>query len=153
MVKSAGILAYSRKKGFLEFLIVHPASGPYFKPGDDGWWSIPKGLIDSTDESILAAAIREFQEEIGTTISFDKHIELNPVTLKSGKLIYGFAVEMEVDITNFKSNNFKLEHPKGSGIILELPELDNAAWVDTDTAKRKLNKAQAAFIDDLISKL
>ncbi len=102
---------------------------------------------------MLDAAKREFEEEIGTSIEFDKHIVLKPVLQTNNKIVHAFAVEINVDISNFKSNNFTLEYPKNSGIILEFPELDKAAWVNAATAKLKLSRAQSAFVDDLINKL
>jgi len=149
--KSAGIIAYSKKKGFLEVLLVHPAPSPYFKPGDNGWWSIPKGEFD--DEDALSAGLREFIEEVGVDLTFDEHIELTPVIQRSGKVVYAYAVEHEVDVTQFVSNTFTIEYPKGSGKYEEFPEVDKAEWFDAETAKKKLSRAQSAFIDELLKKL
>jgi len=151
MKTSAGILAYRKTNGFFEFLLVHPAPSPEFKPGDNGWWSIPKG--EFTDEIPLIAAMREFKEEIGTDITFDVHIVLTPVQQRNNKLVYGFAVEHDIDVTNFTSNTFSCEYPRGSGIIVEFPEVDKAEWFDYTKAKLKLSTAQKAFIDELITLL
>ena len=152
MKTSAGILTYRRTKGWIEFLLVHPAPSPEFHPGDNGWWSIPKGEFEIDLENPLDAAIREFKEEIGIDISFDSHIELTPVMQRNNKLVYGFAVEHDIDVTNFKSNNFIAEYPRGSGVMVEFPEVDKAEWFNSTEAKLKLSTAQKAFIDDFFTK-
>ncbi|MEO5920440.1 MAG: NUDIX domain-containing protein, partial [Pseudolysinimonas sp.] len=60
---SAGILLYRRRPGGLEVFIAH-MGGPFWTRKDDRAWSIPKGELDATEEP-LAAALREFREEIG----------------------------------------------------------------------------------------
>lgn len=146
--KSSGILLYSQAKGFLEVLLVHPAVGPNFFPGDNGWWSIPKGQFDT--EEPLEAGIREFQEEVGIEIKVDNYIELTPVLQKNGKTVYAFAVEMELDVSNSKSNSFIAEYPPNSGIMVEYLEVDKAEWFDVKTAKVKLG-TQRKFIDELVN--
>ena len=66
--KSAGLLLYRRRNG-LEVLLVHPG-GPLWARKDEGAWSIPKGEIEG-DEDPLAAAHREFEEELGSAVSGD----------------------------------------------------------------------------------
>ena len=59
---SAGLLLYRTQNDALEFLLVHPG-GPFWKNKDDGAWTIPKGEIGDNEDP-LAAAIREFEEEL-----------------------------------------------------------------------------------------
>jgi predicted NUDIX family NTP pyrophosphohydrolase len=59
---SAGLVAYRSRNGVVEVFIAHPG-GPLFAHKDLGHWSIPKGEIEP-GEALLAAAIREFGEEI-----------------------------------------------------------------------------------------
>ena len=54
---------YRVREGKLQFLLVHPV-GPFWKNKDAGAWTIPKGELRS-DEDPLAAAKREFEEELG----------------------------------------------------------------------------------------
>ena len=61
--KSAGLLLFRVTAGGMEVLLVHPG-GPFWVSKDDGAWSIPKGEI-AGDEDPLAAAKREFEEEMG----------------------------------------------------------------------------------------
>ena len=83
---SAGILAYRRRKGRLEVLLVHPG-GPYWRNKDDGAWSIPKGEID-LDEDAERAARREFGEELGSAISIGEIRKLGEVRQRGGKRVH-----------------------------------------------------------------
>jgi predicted NUDIX family NTP pyrophosphohydrolase len=148
--KSAGILAYRLNKKSPEVLLVHPG-GPFWQNKDLGAWSIPKGEFTDEEEP-LQAAIREFEEELGKSIQGDFR-PLSPVRQKSGKVVYAFAVESDVDVTNFHSNIFLLEWPPKSGRQMEVPEVDRAEWFDVAAAKLKINSYQGAFIDELIRKL
>jgi predicted NUDIX family NTP pyrophosphohydrolase len=43
-----------------------------------------------------------------------------------------------------------MEWPPRSGKLRKFPELDRAAWFDVDTARGRIVKAQAAFLDRLV---
>jgi len=148
--QSAGILPYRLKNNYLELLIVHPG-GPFWKNKDLGAWSVPKGEF-ADDEEPFDAAKREFKEEIGFEIN-GQFIELDPVRQKGGKTILAWACESDFDPTKIKSNTFELEWPPKSGKIRKFPEVDSAQWFTVSVAKKKINKGQAALIDDLINKL
>ena len=60
---SAGLLMFSETINGLKVFLVHPG-GPFFSNKDDGYWGIPKGLIEENEE-LLTAAKREFEEETG----------------------------------------------------------------------------------------
>ena len=144
--QSAGILLYRFNYKKLQVFLVHPG-GPFFRNKDDGAWSIPKGeFLD--DEEALIAAKREFEEETGQHIE-GKFIPLKPITQKGGKKVYAWAVEGDIDYETIISNVFKIEWPPRSGKKQTFPEVDKAAWFDMETAKVKINPAQAALIDDL----
>src|SRR5712692_6562359 len=64
--RSAGILLYRRAGPEPEVLLVHPG-GPFWARRDDGAWSIPKGEYGEGEEP-RAAALREFEEEIGRPV-------------------------------------------------------------------------------------
>lgn len=149
--KSAGILLYKFDNGQLKVLLVHPG-GPYWAKKDLGVWSIPKGLIES-NENTWHAALREFKEETGFEIKPKHPIALTPVKLKSGKIIYAWAVQGDANPFKVKSNIFQIEWPPHSGKLQSFPEIDKAAWFDTRTAKTKINSRQAHFIDELVEKL
>jgi predicted NUDIX family NTP pyrophosphohydrolase len=151
MIKqSAGILLYRKVEGELQVFLVHPG-GPFFKNKDDGAWSIPKGeFIDG--EEALNAAQREFEEETGQKIN-GHFIELNPVTLKSGKKVYAWAVEGDINHETIMSNTFEMEWPPKSGKKQCFQEIDRAAWLDVETAKIKINPAQVGFVDETFNRL
>lgn len=144
--QSAGILLYRIKDNKLQVFLVHPG-GPFWKNKDEGAWSIPKGEFNE-DEDALIAAKREFQEETGQAIS-GNFIPLKPVKQKSGKTVQAWAVKGDINESKIISNTFMLEWPPKSGKMMEVPEIDKAAWFDTQTAHIKINAAQAALIIEL----
>jgi predicted NUDIX family NTP pyrophosphohydrolase len=145
--QSAGILVYKYDNSELNVFLVHPG-GPFWAKKDGGAWSIPKGeYLD--DEEPLTAAKREFKEETGQTID-GVFIQLNPVKLKSGKVVHCWAVEGDVDADNIVSNIFPIEWPYKSGKFIEIPEVDKGGWFDVETAKEKINIAQVAFVEQLV---
>jgi len=145
---SAGILLYRHKNGNLEFFIVHPG-GPLWKNKEINSYSIPKGKVEE-GEHFFEAAKREFREETGSSLEFDNDfIELNPVKLKSGKRIYAFAFNKDVELGEIKSNFFEMEFPKGSGIMRSYPEIDKGGWFNKEKCEILMNKKQYNFILEL----
>ena len=145
--QSAGILLYRKSKSELQVFLVHPG-GPFFKNKDLGAWSIPKGeFLD--DEDALTAAKREFEEETGQAID-GSFVKLEPVRLKSGKIVHAWAVEGDIDHETIYSNSFEMEWPPKSGKNQSFPEIDRAGWFSADEARLKINPAQAKLIDNLI---
>src|SRR5256885_1193384 len=133
---SAGLLMYRRRDGLLEFLLVHPG-GPFWKNKDAGAWTIPKGLANP-DEDLLAAAKREFEEETGFK-PFGEFLALAPIKQKSGKLVYAWAVEGDIDPAKIRSNTFEMEWPPKSGKRAAFPEVDRAEFFDIPSARAKMN--------------
>jgi predicted NUDIX family NTP pyrophosphohydrolase len=150
MKQSAGILLYRKTVNSLQFFLVHPG-GPFFKNKDAGAWSIPKGEF-SDDEEPLAAAKREFEEETSQPVN-GEFIPLGSVKLKSGKTVYGWAVEGDIDHETIISNTVEIDWPPRSGKKITIPEIDRAGWFNATAAKLNINPAQAAFIDRLIEQL
>jgi predicted NUDIX family NTP pyrophosphohydrolase len=148
--KSAGILLYRLSDNLPEVLLVHPG-GPFWIKKDLGAWSIPKGEFDKT-ENPLDAAIREMEEETGVKVS-GEFIELSPVRQKSGKIIYAWALQMDIDAANIQSNSFELEWPPKSGKKKSFPEIDKAAWFGMEEAKVKIIEGQQPILIELASKL
>jgi predicted NUDIX family NTP pyrophosphohydrolase len=127
-----------------EVLLVHPG-GPFWAKKDVGAWSIPKGEYE--DDDARACALREFEEELGTPLPDGAELaELGTVKLKSGKQITAFAVEGDLDADAITSNTFTMEWPPRSGKTREFPEVDRAGWFDLETAREKLNPAQAELL-------
>jgi predicted NUDIX family NTP pyrophosphohydrolase len=145
---SAGLLLYRRRTEGVEVLLVHPG-GPFYRDRDDGWWTVPKGLIGAAEEP-LAAARREFAEELGFPCPPDgPFVDLGSVKQKGGKTVRAWAVEGDCDPATARSNTFHLEWPPRSGKTREFPEIDRAGFFTLEQARRKINAAQAAFLDRL----
>jgi predicted NUDIX family NTP pyrophosphohydrolase len=147
---SAGLLLYRHAAAGVEFMLVHPG-GPYWARKDAGAWSIPKGEIEPGEEP-LAAARREFEEETGASVDGD-FLPLQPVKLRSGKVIHAWAVQAEFDPAALRSNLFSMEWPPRSGEQREFPEADRAAWFGIDKARIKIHPGQAPLIDFLLARL
>ena len=138
---------YKKVNSVLQVFLVHPG-GPIFKNKDAGAWSIPKGeSLD--DEDALTAGKREFLEETGHPVDGD-FIKLSPIKLKSGKMVYAWAVEGDIDADVITSNLFEMEWPPRSGKTASFPEVDRAGWFGVEEASGKLNPAQVALIEELV---
>ena len=148
MKRSAGVLL-RRKSG--EVLLVHPG-GPFFARKDDGSWSVPKGEYDQGEEP-LAAAYREFTEELGVAPPDGDPVPLGQVRQSGGKVTTAWAVEGDLDATAIRSNTFTIEWPPRSGKQQEFPELDRAEWFDLAAARAKILASQQPFLDRLADHL
>jgi predicted NUDIX family NTP pyrophosphohydrolase len=149
--RSAGILLYRDADDGLQVLLVHPG-GPIWARRDAGAWSIPKGEFVDREEA-LAAARREFAEELGVAAPDGEPLELGEVRQKSGKRVVAWALPGELDARAIESNTFELEWPPRSGRTQQFPEVDRAEWFGLDTAREKINPAQAALLDRLAEAL
>ena len=149
---SVGILLYRFQEGSLELFAVHPG-GPLWSKRDAGAWSIPKGEVDPSiddDRSLRREARREFEEETGHPLPEGKWVSLAPIRLKSGKRVMAWAIEGTIDASAIQSNHFTMEWPPRSGRVGSWPEVDRGAWLSPDEARSKLNRAQFAFVEELI---
>ncbi len=144
--KSAGILVYKKFKEEFVVLLVHPG-GPFWSKKDLNSWSVPKGEFDE-DEEPFDAARREFKEETGF-LPDGEFIRLDPVKQAGGKMVHAWAVEGDIDVSNIKSNLFKMEWPPKSGKFKEFPEIDRAEWFPIDVAKTKIIKGQIPILENL----
>ena len=150
MPKTSAALLLFRRREALEVLIAH-MGGPFWARKDAGAWSIPKG--EYTSEEPLAAAQREFAEEMGSPAPAGEVISLGSVKQSGGKVVTAFAVEGDFDLNGFRSNTFEVEWPRGSGRMQEFPEVDRAEWVTVDVAREKLVKGQVPVLDALLAHL
>jgi predicted NUDIX family NTP pyrophosphohydrolase len=145
--RSAGILLHRVREAALEVLLVHPG-GPLWAHRDRGAWSIPKGEYEP-DEDALAAARREFAEELGVEPAAGTLHELGEIRQKSGKLVRAWALRGDLDAARIRSNTFPLEWPPRSGKMLEVPEVDRAGWFTLAAAREKINPAQVPLLERL----
>ena len=142
---SAGILLYRRAPRFEVFL--GHMGGPFWRGKDAAAWSIPKGIY--TDEEPLAAALREFAEEVGRPAPDVEYVELGEFRYSSGKVVTVFAGESDFDTADVVSNTFEIEWPPGSGRLQAFPELDAVGWFTLDRAHDRLVKGQRPALDAL----
>lgn len=149
-VYSAGILLYRLRDNAVEVLLAHPG-GPFWSGKDLGAWSIPKGQSEANEDP-LQAAKREFWEETGFEVD-GQFIDLGTIRQPSRKTIQIWALEHDMDADRLQSNEFTLEWPRKSGIMMQFPEIDRAEWFDIDRARQKIHKGQAGFLDRLISRI
>jgi predicted NUDIX family NTP pyrophosphohydrolase len=142
---------FRRTNSSLEFLLAHPG-GPFWKNKDDGAWTIPKGEA-AADEDLLTRAQIEFEEELGIKPS-GNWIPLGSVKQKGGKAVHAWAFEGDLpEPFEVRSNTFQLEWPPRSGKFAEFPEVDRAEFFSEEIARRKINPAQAQFVDHLCETL
>jgi predicted NUDIX family NTP pyrophosphohydrolase len=144
---SAGIVLHRRTANGLEVLLVHPG-GPIWARRDAGAWSIPKGEYEPGEDAV-AAARREFAEELGTPAPAGPMRELGEVKQKSGKVVRAWAVTGDLDAGAIASNTFTLEWPRRSGRMQQFPEVDRAEWFTIAAARERINPAQVALLDRL----
>lgn len=150
MKTSAGILMYRDSGSGIEVLLVHPG-GPFWAKKDDGAWSIPKGEFSDGDDP-LAAALREFEEELGAPPS-GTPVALKPARQSGGKTVYAWMMKGDFDVCELKSNTFTMEWPPRTGRMQEFPEVDRAAWFPTKVAEQKILKGQIPFLRQLVDTL
>jgi predicted NUDIX family NTP pyrophosphohydrolase len=149
--RSAGLLLHRTRGGVLEVLLGHPG-GPFFARKDDGVWTIPKGEVDPGEDE-LAAAHREFAEEIGTAPPDGDPLPLGETRQSNGKVAVVWALQGDLDVTEIRCNLFEMEWPPRSGRVQSFPELDRAGWFDVETARRKAFVSQGPFFDRLLDAL
>lgn len=150
---SAGLLVYRRRGDVseaLEVLLAHPG-GPFFRNKDAGAWTIPKGELEENEDP-LAAARREFAEEIGPAPP-GPFLMLTSVKQRGGKVVHAWACEGDCDVENLRSNTFTIEWPPRSGRMVDFPEVDQAEYFPLETAREKINPAQVALLDELFERL
>ena len=146
--RSAGLLLFRRGGAGLEVLLAHPG-GPLWARRDAGAWTVPKGEY-GPDEEAVAAARREFAEEMGRPAPPSAElIELGEVRQRGGKIVTAWAAESDFDPSGVTSNTFEMEWPPRSGTRRSFPEIDRAQWFDLPTAREKILPAQAEFLDRL----
>lgn len=150
MKQSAGILLYRLYQEQLQFFLVHPG-GPFFQKKDEGYWTIPKGEVQD-GEAMLAAAIREFEEETGH-VPQGPFKELGFIKQKGGKQVFCWAAIGELDVATLKSNTFELEWPPRSGKMKTFPEIDKSGWFEMEEACRLINEMQRSFLEAVYNEI
>lgn len=150
---SAGLLIYRHAHSGIEVLLGH-MGGPFWAKRDRAW-TIPKGEIDVGEEPVTAA-LREFEEELGTPppASSGPDLDLGQVRQSGGKVVMAWARRVEpgdrlLDFDDITSSTVEIEWPPRSGRRIEIPELDRVAWTSLDDARGLIVAAQAELLDRL----
>ncbi|CAN5796609.1 NUDIX domain-containing protein [soil metagenome] len=150
--RSAGLLVYRVGASGVEVLLGH-MGGPLWARRDEGGWTLPKGEYDAASEEPLAAARREFTEELGLPAPDGAVLPLGEVVQAGGKRVVAFAVEGDLDPDTVVPGTFEMVWPPRSGRVQSFPELDRFAWFALADAAPKLIKAQREFLDRLAAAL
>lgn len=112
---------------------------------------VQKGIVE-TKEKAIDTAKREVQEEtnllINNSITF-----LTSKKVSKKKLAIMFYSYFDGNISNFKSNTFKIEWPKNSNQMKEFPEMDKLKWFTITEAYNYIHPSQKFFIGKLEEKL
>ncbi|MGW1490221.1 NUDIX domain-containing protein [Streptomyces sp. NPDC002402] len=145
--RSAGLLLYRRRSPDIEVLLGH-MGGPFWEGRDAAAWSVPKGEY-TPEEEPMAAARREFEEELGLAPPEGDWQPLGDARQTSGKIVTAWALEGDLDTDLVVPGTFTMEWPRGSGRMQEFPEIDRAEWFGLDEAREKLVTGQRVFIDRL----
>ena len=148
--RSAGILLFRQRDGATEVLLIRPG-GPYWRNKDAGAWMIPKGMVEPGEEP-AEAALREFEEEIGTKLT-SVPFPLAKVRQAGGKTVEAFAVEGDIDTRAIRSIEFEMEWPPKSGLTRRFPEVQEARWMSLAQARAMMLPSQLPLIDALERKL
>lgn len=108
---------------------------------------IPKGAIEP-GEAPAEAALREFEEEIGTRLTLIP-FPLATIRQAGGKYVEAFAVEGDLNPETIKSNEFEVEWPPRSGLRQRYPEVDEARWMSLEEARELMLPSQLPLLDAL----
>ena len=150
--RSAGILLYRMSSnvsvdgvadgladGQAEVWLGH-MGGPFWRRRPRAW-GIPKGLLEPGEDE-CEAALREFAEEIGTPAPPVEYRRLGEFRQSSGKVVVAFAGEADFAVPEVRSSTFALEWPRGSGVVREYPEIDDARWFPMAEAREVIVAGQ-----------
>jgi predicted NUDIX family NTP pyrophosphohydrolase len=149
---SAGILLYRTGPDRAPEVLIGHMGGPFWAKRDAGGWSIPKGEY-VPDEEPVAAARREFTEELGVPVPPGDLVPLGEVRQSGGKVVTVWALAGDIDLDAVVPGTFDLEWPPRSGRMQQFPELDRVGWVDLAAARDRLVKYQQPFLDRLAAHL
>ncbi|NUK25157.1 NUDIX domain-containing protein [Streptomyces lunaelactis] len=145
--RSAGLLLFRGRGTGAEVLIGH-MGGPFWQGRDAAAWSVPKGEY-TPEEEPMAAARREFEEELGLAPPEGTWLPLGAARQTGGKIVTVWALEGDLDTALFAPGTFTMEWPRGSGRVQEFPEIDRAEWFGVEEAREKLVTGQRVFLERL----
>ena len=68
---------------------------------------------------------------------------------KNGKIVHAWAAEGDMDVTDIRSNTFRMEFPPRSGRWIDVPEADRAEWFSLEVAAVKVISGQQGLLEEL----
>jgi predicted NUDIX family NTP pyrophosphohydrolase len=150
---SAGILIYRFNSDNEIEVLLGKNGGPAWEKKNVGAWNIPKGHAE-VGENLLDCAIREFEEETSLIIPKNKLIDITYIgeakTSKNKKVVHIFVLEYDYAPNSYsvpiKSNLCETEYPRGSGNIIQVPELSEAYYFKLKTAYNLIFPYQQIFL-------
>jgi predicted NUDIX family NTP pyrophosphohydrolase len=127
MKKSAGLVLFRNINGEKSILLVHPSNASW-----NGTYSIPKGMVDETDDDLIETAIRETNEECGIIVNRSEiKGPVHSVEYKKSdnaaayKTVYFYVV----DVTSYDLPD-TLPH-----VMLQIEEVDHAKFFTKEESK------------------
>ncbi len=132
--RSAGLLLHRPAAEGVEVLIAH-MGGPFWARRDAGAWSIPKGLIEDGEDP-LAAALREFAEELGLSPPPGSPVELGEFRQGGGKRVVIFALGGDLDLGGLQPRRVRDGVAARLGPDAQLPR-DRPGRVDGSGARAR----------------
>ncbi len=141
---------YRRREGELEVFLVHPG-GPFWAKKDIGAWTVPKGEYGDEEQPIDAAK-REFAEETGFAPGTEFE-DLGRIKQAGGKIVSAWAFEGDCNPADLVSNTCRIEWPRRSGKMRDIPEIDRGEWFVVSEARRYIKSSQEPFLDRLCAAL
>jgi predicted NUDIX family NTP pyrophosphohydrolase len=151
-MRSCGLLLYRLDPDSGLPVWIGHMGGPFWAKKDAAAWSIPKGEAREGEDD-LAAARREFEEEIGHPSPSADWALLGEFVQPSRKVLVVFAGEGDFAVDALESNLFELEWPPRSGRMQQFPELDDARWFPLGEARAKVVTGQVAVLDALAARV
>ena len=146
VVKSAGIIMVRNTNQGLRFLCIKPG-GPWKNMA----WSIPKGGVEPDDKTLKDTAMREFGEETGQLVLETDLIPIGSIKQRKGKVVHAwFFVDNDNSPIKFRSNSYKIEHPKKSGKYVTFKEAISHKFLSAHEAKELLIPAQYELIRRIV---
>jgi len=124
------------------FLCVEPG-GPWKNMA----WSIPKGGREPQDNTLFETGTREFEEETGQIAPVNELFSVGSIRQRKGKTVHAwYFIDNDNNPIKFRSNTYRIEHPKGSGRMKTYKEAITHQFLTVDEAKDKLIDAQFELI-------
>ena len=83
----------------------------------------------------------------------DNSLNWEPIGSRAANSFSAWATEGDFDPGDLKSNNCQVEWPPKSGRLIDVPEIDRAAWFSIEEALTKITKGQIPIVQALAKKL